>query len=594
MERMGLAPGTELGGYRVLAPLGQGGMGAVYRAVDADGVGVALKLLHPHLADGAARDRLAREVAALQKVRHRGVARVLDAELDSSEAFVVTELVEGTDLASSVAIDGPLGGTRTDELADLAESLADALDAVHAAGVLHRDLTPGNVMVTADGPVLIDFGIAQVVEDGRFTTAGQVAGTPGYLSPELLAGAEPGRRDDWWGWAAVLAFAATGRPPFGVRPLAAVLARVSSGRPDLAGLEPRLAEVLGGALAPEAADRTAPRDVVSAVRRIAEDGPVDDRAEDLDDSTGPTQVLGAGGTRVLGVAGGIGSGSVAGAPPPPPPGPPAPPGGAPYPPGPEWTAVTQVVRPEAVPPGEAERGQPSPQQYADPYPPQFAEPYPPQDEGQDDPGELPAPAPRRGTVLALGAAALAAGTLWPGYALLAVVVLAVVARSVGLDVDAHLTRRARRGQRRTDTARAVLLWPWYLVRGVIGVFPAALVAASAALLVGGVGWWVLGSDRLVLVPAAAGEAGELGSNAPWLTSALLAVTVLVAVSTVWFGPASARTRRGARWVLGSIAPGPAGAAVLVFLGLAVAAVLTAVVLQGTPIDWWPLTGPPSL
>ena len=154
-------------------------------------------------------------------------------------------------------------------------------------------------------------GVAQVVEDGRFTTAGQVAGTPGYLSPELLAGDEPGPRDDWWGWAAVLAFAATGRPPFGIRPLAVVLARVSSGRPDLAGLDPRVAAVLAGALAVEAEDRTPPGDVVAALRRIAEQGPEPTPGAAPDTTAGSTQVLGAGGTRVLEAARGTPGGPAA-------------------------------------------------------------------------------------------------------------------------------------------------------------------------------------------------------------------------------------------------------------------------------------------
>ena len=139
MERIGLAPGTEIGGYRVVGPVGRGGMGAVYRVRDGDGAEVALKLLHPHLVDGPARERLGREVAALQRVRHPAVARVLDAELDSADAFVVTELVEGEDLAGYVAHHGRMAGA---ELADLAERLREALGAVHAAGVLHRDLTP--------------------------------------------------------------------------------------------------------------------------------------------------------------------------------------------------------------------------------------------------------------------------------------------------------------------------------------------------------------------------------------------------------------------------------------------------------------------
>src|SRR5690554_1417417 len=131
MERIGVAPGTEVGGYRILAPLGQGGMGAVYRAVDGDGLVVALKLLHPHLgADPDARERLRREVAHLQRIRHPGIARVLEAEIDSTEAFVVTELVDGEDLAARVRRHGPLG---PDRLVLLAEQLRSALEVVHAA-----------------------------------------------------------------------------------------------------------------------------------------------------------------------------------------------------------------------------------------------------------------------------------------------------------------------------------------------------------------------------------------------------------------------------------------------------------------------------
>src|SRR5690554_6250303 len=133
MERIGVAPGTEIGGYRVLGPLGRGGTGSVYRAVDGGGDEVALKLLHPHLADDDdARERLRREVAALQRLRHPAIARVLDAEVDSSDAFVVTELVDGPDLGARVRADGPLTGQ---ELVELAERTHEALGVVHEAGV---------------------------------------------------------------------------------------------------------------------------------------------------------------------------------------------------------------------------------------------------------------------------------------------------------------------------------------------------------------------------------------------------------------------------------------------------------------------------
>ncbi|WP_164983991.1 serine/threonine-protein kinase, partial [Cellulomonas endophytica] len=249
MERIGLAPGTEVGGYTVVAPLGAGGMGAVYRAVDGGGTAVALKLLHPHVgADPAARDRLRREVLALQRLRHPGVAAVLDAEADSTEAFLVTELVGGQDLEARVRRDGPLDAP---DLALLAEGLLDALRAVHDAGVVHRDLKPSNVMVTRDGPVLIDFGIAQSADDTRLTSTGLVVGTPGYLAPELADGGEPSVASDLWGWAAVVAFAATGRPPFGRGSAVAVLDRTRAGAAELPGVGPRTAAALRAALHPD-------------------------------------------------------------------------------------------------------------------------------------------------------------------------------------------------------------------------------------------------------------------------------------------------------------------------------------------------------
>ncbi len=239
MDAEGLAPGSEVGGYRIVASLGSGGMGTVYRAEDGGGSPVALKLLHPHVgADPASRERLRREVAALQRLRHPGVAAVLDAEADSTEAFLVTELVDGSTLEQHVREHGPLTPV---ELLDLADGLRDALEAVHAAGVVHRDLKPSNVMLTGDGPVLIDFGIAQAADEVRVTSTGFVVGTPGYLAPELRAAGAPDAATDGWGWAAVLAFAGTGRAPFGTRPMAAGIARTRAGAVDHIGLGARTA-----------------------------------------------------------------------------------------------------------------------------------------------------------------------------------------------------------------------------------------------------------------------------------------------------------------------------------------------------------------
>lgn len=262
--------GDELGGYVLVRQLGSGGMGTVYEAIDADRRHVALKLLHPHVgADPVARERLRREVATLHRVRHTGVARVLDAEADSDEAFVVTELVDGQTLEESVREHGTF---QPDELASLAQGLSDGLRAIHTAGVVHRDVKPSNVMLTDDGPVLIDFGISQILDDTRHTVTGMVTGTPGYIDPQVVAGGPPSQEGDWWAWAAVLVFAVTGRAPFGRGPMPAVMARLTQGDVDVAGLAPDLARAFSSALAPALDERTTPEDLLRVLHARV-DGP---------------------------------------------------------------------------------------------------------------------------------------------------------------------------------------------------------------------------------------------------------------------------------------------------------------------------------
>lgn len=255
----------DLGGYRVTGLLGSGGMGKVYRAVDADGLEVAIKVLHPHLSrDQDARERLRREVSALHRVRHDRVARVLDAEIDGVDAFIVTELLHGLTVDQSVAEDGPFDGAT---LVELAEELADALAAIHGVGVVHRDLKPSNVMLTEDGAKLIDFGIAQVGDESRVTQTGLVVGTAGYLAPEVFAGAAPTVPSvDWYAWAAVLLFAATGQQPFGAGPFQAVLARMTQGAPKTDTLPVGTAAGLTAALHPEPSLRPTPDVVIAQLR----------------------------------------------------------------------------------------------------------------------------------------------------------------------------------------------------------------------------------------------------------------------------------------------------------------------------------------
>ena len=238
----------NIGGYQLLRQLGAGGTGTVYLAQDPAGNEVAFKLLHSFLgSDVSARKRLAREAATINKVRSQAVARVLDLETEGADAFIVTEFISGPTLAQDVKEAGPWSG---EDLVDLAERLASALQQLHEAGVIHRDIKPGNIMVSSRGPVLIDFGIAQAAGDERLTSTGLVTGTPGYLAPWVLDGASPDAASDWWSWAAVLVHAATGRPPFGDGPIEAVLARVRTGNPDVRGLAPSVQRALRSALAP--------------------------------------------------------------------------------------------------------------------------------------------------------------------------------------------------------------------------------------------------------------------------------------------------------------------------------------------------------
>ncbi|KQY46002.1 serine/threonine-protein kinase [Cellulomonas sp. Root137] len=564
MERMGLEPGTEIGGYTVVAPLGSGGMGTVYRAVDGGGDAVALKMLHPHIgSDAVARDRLRREVHALQKLRHPGVAAILDAEADSTEAFLVTELVTGDNLEEHVRERGTLDA---EQLLDLAEGLRDALVAVHGAGVVHRDLKPSNVIVGDDGPVLIDFGIAQAADDSKLTAEGMVLGTPGYLAPELLDGDEPDEASDFWGWAAILAFAATGRDPFGTRPLEAVLARARSGDVDLAGLGPLTTAALRRALAPVAADRTSPDDVLAALTVVVAEG------ESIADET-DTAVLVADdlvGTTVL----------------------------APEP-------ATVAVAASAVPPAVANDG------HTRAFDPTALEPVGADEEWDEDPedpdgvdwinddldaseepepegsGYERPPARRRwGTLLAAALLLGSAGALYPGVTLIVFAVLVVVVRTVGSTVEAMYGRRERAGVRRSDRAVAAATLPWHLLRSLVGLIPSLVVGASVVVILLGLSWWLIGDGRWVIGDSPSGQEPQ------GLTAAILVGSiVLIGAAVVWWGPLSLMTRIGARRVLAVVAPGRTGALVATVVLLAASAVFLAQIFSGSEITWAPLPTP---
>ena len=254
--------GADIGGYRVVAPIGRGGSGDVYRVIDHHGDAVALKLVDAQ-SDDVARHRLAREVDALKALRHDAIPRILDAELDGPEPFLVFEYIDGTSLAQYVAENGPL---RDEELADLAETIASALAEAHRNGVIHRDVTPANVMMGSRGPVLIDFGLSHRAEDPRLTREGMVSGTAGYVAPEVIDGAEPGPTADLWAWAATVAFAMLGEAPFGAG--RGALSKTLQGKVRLPNVE-GAAEV-AQALSLDISARPSPSSVVAALRGATE------------------------------------------------------------------------------------------------------------------------------------------------------------------------------------------------------------------------------------------------------------------------------------------------------------------------------------
>ena len=241
------------GEFTLRARLGAGGMGRVYLGASPAGRAVAIKVVHPELArDEEFLARFRNEVAAARAVSGMYTAPVVASGLDDHPPWLATVFVPGPALDDVVAKHGPLPEAA---LWRLAAGLAEALAAVHACGVLHRDLKPSNVLMAADGPHVIDFGISRAMEGTHLTATGIVVGTPGYMSPEQAEGREAGTASDVFSMACVLAYAATGKQPFGTGNAATVLFRVVRGDPELTGVPPRLREVLETCLRKDAGAR---------------------------------------------------------------------------------------------------------------------------------------------------------------------------------------------------------------------------------------------------------------------------------------------------------------------------------------------------
>ena len=280
---------ATIGGYRLLSRLGAGGMGRVYLARSSGGRTVAVKLIKNELADDSSfRTRFRLEVEAARRVGERWTAPVLDADTEAETPWVATGYIAGPSLDQVIAA-GQQGGPGTqgsgrhghgplptESLRVLTYGLASALLDIHGAGLIHRDLKPSNVLLTIDGPRVIDFGIARALDDvadSTLTSTGVVVGSPSYMSPEQIMGGQLTTASDVFCLGGVLAYAATGRAPFGVGGGAggvhSVMFRIASDEPDLDGVEEPIRTLIADCLAKEPGARPAPEEAIERVQPVA-------------------------------------------------------------------------------------------------------------------------------------------------------------------------------------------------------------------------------------------------------------------------------------------------------------------------------------
>ena len=432
-------PGLTVGGYELLTRLGEGGMGVVHLARRPGGQRVALKVLRPHIVgDDEARRRLEREVGSLSRIRSRWVAEIVDADPWGPVPYVATRYVPGLSLHDLVQEDGPVTG---EDLWWLARCLVEGVASVHAVGVLHRDVKPSNVLMEGRTPILIDFGLARVADDPKLTHTGWLLGTPGYLAPEILHGQDATTAADVHSWAATVAYAGTGDPPFGRGPSMAVMDRVRRGEHRLDGLPPGLREIVAAALDPDPRQRP----TTAVLGQWLNRGSPRPVAPAHDEFTLPLALASAAHESTEVVPG------VASAEPLRPP-----------------TRLLTGGWPQEAPADAA----------ADPW----AEPWPP-------PAERVPAVERARRVSLLGATAALVGAAviaFPWVALAVLMVLCWLLRSASLAASATGDRRRLRGVRWYDPAIYLVGAPWHAVRALPGTFLLAAwslgLGLAAALL----------------------------------------------------------------------------------------------------------------
>jgi eukaryotic-like serine/threonine-protein kinase len=263
---MGVPPVSRtfdrIGPYLPTRKIGEGGQGAVYLAHGPGGQPVAIKVLHNRIVGGAAEcESFLREAALAQRVRPFATARVIDVGVLDGLAYIVSEYVPGPSLERLVRDEGPRGG---DSLTRLAIGTAAALKGIHAAGIVHRDFKPANVLIGPDGPRVIDFGIARALD--RVTMAsGGLKGTLVYMSPEQISGDPAGPASDIFSWASTMLFGATGRHAFDGASHPHIYSLITKHHPDLSVLPAALRAPLAACLAKNLRDRPTAAEVMLAV-----------------------------------------------------------------------------------------------------------------------------------------------------------------------------------------------------------------------------------------------------------------------------------------------------------------------------------------
>jgi Protein kinase domain len=558
------SPG-HLGPYRLREQLGEGGMGVVYLATDPADRLVAVKALRRGVpGELTARRRLAREFETMRRVHSRFVAEVIDANVENDPPYIVTRYVPGRTLEDVVAQDGPVTGLA---LLRLISGLAQALTAVHAAGVVHRDLKPANVMIVDGDPVVIDFGIAQAPDSTRLTMTGMFMGTPGYLAPEVIEGSPSGPAADVHSWAATVAFAATGRAPFGSGTFESIFYRIINGQPDLATMPVALRPLVLHALARDPARRPAAADLVVHAAGLNPALLIPAQPATL-----PPAAAAAGATRgdlaarqglPGAMAGGVGVAALA--------------------PAPVWPGTRQLATrpPGTTGPPDSYADLLTPVSYAPVAQPSATPGYPPpppgsggaaQPRGQAGPagGRSAAPAAarprsaRQPLVLAAVATLVAVSVLLPVAGTAAALACLIALHSADLASSRLSRRRSRQGRRPADPVAILAFVPFALFRSLLRLLlllPLALLFAAAAA-----------AATFVALPG-----HPLPRAGAYAAGALVACYAL--------GPGSGRARRPLSSFFGAVTT-TTPSAIVVFVGMAaLAAGVLGAALSLPPVFW---------